>query len=195
MTFRLCMIEPGHNNYYLYSTKKQRPVNRVRSNDPGEQLFHGSDLSFSFLVVVILFKKASSNDMTNSFTAMYSVNKSDKLTASLHNITTQTTERNNPKFSSRWYLCARKKTNIRAPPRLSEVSPTLPLKQLQCSSDWRWPSLVLSRKIVFALRLSTPPDDRWYDVIGFVPAGSVSSFSTLQIFLDASLYNEYTMHT
>ena len=30
-------------------------------------------------------------------------------------------------------------------------------------------------------RLSLP-GDRWCDVLGFVPAGSVSSFSTLQIF-------------
>ena len=37
---------------------------------------------------------------------------------------------------------------ICAPPRLSEVSPSSPLKRFQCSSDWRWPSLVLSRKIV-----------------------------------------------
>ena len=28
---------------------------------------------------------------------------------------------------------------------LSEVSPTLPLKWFQCSSDWRWPSLILSK--------------------------------------------------
>ena len=35
-----------------------------------------------------------------------------------------------------------------APPRLSGVSPTLPLKRIPCSSDWWWPSLVLSRKIV-----------------------------------------------
>ena len=33
-------------------------------------------------------------------------------------------------------------------PRLWEMSLTLPLKQFQCSSDWRWPSLALSRKIV-----------------------------------------------
>ena len=33
--------------------------------------------------------------------------------------------------------------SIWAPLRLSEVSPALPLKRLQCSSDWRWPSLVL----------------------------------------------------
>ena len=31
---------------------------------------------------------------------------------------------------------------ICAPPRLSEVSPTLPLKRFQCSSDWRWPWLM-----------------------------------------------------
>ena len=34
---------------------------------------------------------------------------------------------------------------ICAPPCLSKVSPTFPLKRFQCSSDWRWPSLVLSR--------------------------------------------------
>ena len=39
-----------------------------------------------------------------------------------------------------------------------------------------------------ALPLSTPlpPGDRWCDALGFVPAGSVSSFSTLQIFRVAS---------
>ena len=36
---------------------------------------------------------------------------------------------------------------ICAPPHLSEVSPALPLKQFQYSSDWWWPSLILSRKI------------------------------------------------
>ena len=36
-------------------------------------------------------------------------------------------------------------TYICAPPRLSEVSPTSPLEQFQCSSDWRCSSLVLSR--------------------------------------------------
>ena len=30
---------------------------------------------------------------------------------------------------------------ICAPSRLSEVSPSLPLKQFLCSSDWPWPSL------------------------------------------------------
>ena len=76
-------------------------------------------------------------------------------------------------FSSRWYL--RSEKHICAPARLSEVSPTFPLKQFQCSSDWRWPSLVL-------LRTEDRPGDRWCDVLDFVPAGSVSSFSTLQIF-------------
>ena len=77
---------------------------------------------------------------------------------------------------------------ICAPPCFSEVSPTSPLKRFQCLSDWRWPSLVLSRTIVYRFlfpRLS-PPGDRWCDVLGFVPAGSVSSFSTLQIFREAS---------
>ena len=74
------------------------------------------------------------------------------------------------------------------PPYLSEVSPTLPLKRFQSSSDWRWPSLVLSRKIVqrFLFPRLSPPGDRWCDVLGFVPAGSVSSFSTLQIFQESS---------
>ena len=38
---------------------------------------------------------------------------------------------------------------ICAPPHLSKVPPTLPLKQFQCSSDWGWPSLVLWWKIVW----------------------------------------------
>ena len=63
----------------------------------------------------------------------------------------------------------------------------MPLKQLQCLSDCRWPSLVLSRKIVerFHFPRLSPPDDRWCNIIGSVPAGSVSSTSTLQIFREA----------
>ena len=74
------------------------------------------------------------------------------------------------------------------PPRLSEVPPTLPLKQFQCSSLWRWSSVVLSRKIVsrFIFPRLSPPGDRWCDVLGFVAAGSVSSFSALQFFREAS---------
>ena len=46
-----------------------------------------------------------------------------------------------------------------APPRVSEVPPTLPLKLFQCSPDWRWSSLVLSRKIVsrFLFPCHSPP--------------------------------------
>ena len=87
-------------------------------------------------------------------------------------------------FSSRWYLCARKSPYAQHP--VSEVSPTLPLKQFQCPSVWS--SLALSRKVVWRFlfpRLS-PPGHRWCDVLGFVPAGSVSSFSTLQIFRKTS---------
>ena len=48
-----------------------------------------------------------------------------------------------------------------APPCLSEVSPKLPLKQFQCSSDW------FVQRFLF-LRIS-PPGDRWCDVLGFAP--------------------------
>ena len=54
-------------------------------------------------------------------------------------------------------------SNVCTPPCLSKMSPTLPLKQFQCSSDWRWPSLVLLGKIVqrFLFQRLSPPDDRW----------------------------------
>ena len=73
-------------------------------------------------------------------------------------------------------------------PRLSGVSPMLPLKQLHCWSDCRWPFLVLTKKIVerFLFLSLSPPGDRWCDFLGFVPADSVSSSSTLQIFRDAT---------
>ena len=66
----------------------------------------------------------------------------------------------------------RSENPIRTPPCLLEVSATLPLKQFQCSSDWQWPSLVLSVKIVecfLSLRHSSS-GDRWSDVLGFQPA-------------------------
>ena len=62
-----------------------------------------------------------------------------------------------------------------------------PLKRFQCSSDWRWPSLVVSKKSVEHFlfpRLSTP-GGRWCNVLGFVPAGGGSSSSTFQIFREA----------
>ena len=89
-------------------------------------------------------------------------------------------------FCSKWYLCARKSTYA-LHPICQKFPPMLPLKQFQSSSDWEWPSLVLSRKIVerfFFPRLS-PRGDRWCDVLGFVPAGSVSSSSTRPIFWQA----------
>ena len=51
---------------------------------------------------------------------------------------------------------------ICAPPHFSEVSPTLPLKQFQCSSDRRWPSRDLSGKIFdrFLFPRLSPPGDR-----------------------------------
>ena len=39
-------------------------------------------------------------------------------------------------------VCVRSEKPICAPLRPTEVSPTLPLKQFQCSFDGRWPSLV-----------------------------------------------------
>ena len=77
---------------------------------------------------------------------------------------------------------------ICASPHLSEVSATLPLKQFHCLSDSQWPFLVLSCKIIehfLFLRLS-PPGDRWGGGFSFVPAGSVSSSSTLQGFWNTS---------
>ena len=74
------------------------------------------------------------------------------------------------------------------PPHISELFPTSSLKRFQCLSDWQWPFLALSRKIAkqFLFLCLSPPGSQWCDVLGFVPAGSVSSSSTLQIFWDAS---------
>ena len=95
-------------------------------------------------------------------------------------------------FSSRCIYALRKASiyNLRKTLTLSfrSVSPMLPLKRFQYSSNWRWPSLVLSRKIVerFLFPRISPPGDRWCNVLGFVPEGSVSSSSTLQIFQEAN---------
>ena len=62
-----------------------------------------------------------------------------------------------------------------------ETVPKFVLLTMALSRPFREDRLAL---ILFA-RLS-PPGDRWCDVLGFVPAGSVSSFSTLQIFREAS---------
>ena len=53
-----------------------------------------------------------------------------------------------------------------APPSLSEVTPALSLKRFQCSSDWRWPSLGLSRKIVqcFLTQTATQQHDSTTDL-------------------------------
>lgn len=74
-----------------------------------------------------------------------------------------------------------------APSPLPGVSPILRVKQYYCRSDWRW-SFVLSSKIVervHCLRRS-PPADRWCDVLGVEPTGSISSCFTLQIFRNVS---------
>ena len=72
---------------------------------------------------------------------------------------------------------------------LSEVSSVLHMKQFgPVWSDWQWPFLVCSRKITkhFLFPHLSPPGDWWCDVFGFVPAGSVSSSLTLQIFCGAN---------
>ena len=90
-------------------------------------------------------------------------------------------------FSSRWYLCARK-----SPYALHPVSQKFPQRCL-----WNGSSVRLtddgplssfqgrSSSTSFFPRLS-PPGDRWCDVLGFVPEGSVSSSSTFQVFRDKS---------
>ena len=71
---------------------------------------------------------------------------------------------------------------------LKNVSTTLPLKQFQCSSDWRRLSLVLARKVFerFLFPCLSSPGDRRCVVLGYVLVGRVSSSSTLQIFWDAN---------
>ena len=78
---------------------------------------------------------------------------------------------------------------ICTPPCTSAVFPVLPIKQFQCWSHWRRPFLTLSRKIVkrFAFLCLCPLCDRWCDVLIFVPAGRVSSPSTLKHFSTVTL--------
>ena len=46
--------------------------------------------------------------------------------------------------------------------------------------------MALSRPVNEYRQCLSPPGDQWCDVLGFVPAGNVSSFSTLQIFRETS---------
>ena len=73
------------------------------------------------------------------------------------------------------------------PSHLSDVFFQFPLKRFQCSSNCRWPSLVVSKKSVehFLFPRFSPPGDRWCNVLGFMPAGGGSSSSTVQIFREA----------
>ena len=77
---------------------------------------------------------------------------------------------------------------ICAPPRLSEFPPTLPLKQFKCSSDWLWPSFVLSRKIGWCFLCSHLSSRQLMMLCPWLCAlSSISSSSTFQIFQDANL--------
>ena len=80
------------------------------------------------------------------------------------------------------------KAYVRSAPSLRSFPNVAFETGFQCSSDRRWPPLVLSRKIVqrFLFPRLSPPGDRWCDGLGFLPAVNVSSFSTLRIFRKAS---------
>ena len=56
-------------------------------------------------------------------------------------------------------------------PHPSEVSPKLPLKQFQCSSDRQWPFLILSRLFSTSSFHTSHslPGDKLHDVLGSVP--------------------------
>ena len=72
---------------------------------------------------------------------------------------------------------------ICTPHRLSEVSHNIAFETVRLLFFWlKIFSLVLLKKIVdrFLFSRFSSPGDRWCGVLGFVPAGSVSSSSTLQ---------------
>ena len=72
---------------------------------------------------------------------------------------------------------------ICTPHRLSEVSPIIAPETVRLLFFWlKIFSLALLKKIVerFLFSRFSSPGDRWCGVLGFVPAGSVSSSSTLQ---------------
>ena len=80
-------------------------------------------------------------------------------------------------FSLRWCLCTWK-----SPSALQPISQKFPQRCLWNSYSGHLINFV--ERFHF-LRLS-PPGDQWCDVLGSVPAGSVSSSSTFQIFWDGS---------
>ena len=61
-------------------------------------------------------------------------------------------------------------------------SPMLPLKRFQCLTNDDPLSSFQGRSSRASSFHTSPPGDRWCDVLGFVPAGSVSSYSTLKNF-------------
>ena len=101
-------------------------------------------------------------------------------------------------FSSTWYLCA-SKSHMRSTPSLSIILRDrveriimlcccfLPMKLPWNSSNVRLTDDdPLSSFQRFLFPCLSPPGERWCDVLGFVPAGSVSSSSAPQIFQDTS---------
>ena len=101
----------------------------------------------------------------------------------------------NSQFSSRSYICALESPYALQPvfqsfPSVAFETVLFPKCSLWNSFDWRWPLLILPRKIAelfLFLRLSHPNDGLW-NVLGFVPASRVSRSSTFKIFRVASHY-------
>ena len=93
----------------------------------------------------------------------------------------QRVEEGSVQFSSRWYLCARKSPYV-----LHPVSKRFPQRHLWNSFNVR---LIEDGPLSsFQGRLSSASSfhTSWCDALGFVPACSVSSSSTLQLFQEAS---------
>ena len=124
---------------------------------PPPFFFNGSGSEFQFIVLKNRYS-ASVFLPSSMIFLVDSLGLSGRPAAGFLNMKTCHIQFSSVQFSSRWYLCAlRNQKNIRAPPGLSKVSPTLPLKKFQCSSDWRWPFLVCQlEEDRRALLLSTP---------------------------------------
>ena len=93
----------------------------------------------------------------------------------------QRVEEGSVQFSSRWYLCARKSPYV-----LHPVSKRFPQRHLWNGFNVR---LIEDGPLSsFQGRLSSASSfhTSWCDALGFVPACSVSSSSTLQLFQEAS---------
>ena len=78
-------------------------------------------------------------------------------------------------------VCSEKPIIVRSTPSLS---PRFSNVAFEAVPMFVWLTIALCRP--FFVLLISPPGHRWCDALGFVPAGSVSSSSTLKIFRDSS---------